>query len=46
MSKRLWAMANYSRFIRPNATRIGATTSDGNLLLSAFRNSDGSVSTC
>ncbi|MCK2244964.1 MULTISPECIES: hypothetical protein [unclassified Crossiella] len=26
VSKRLWALANYSRFIRPNATRIGAGT--------------------
>jgi glucosylceramidase len=43
VSKRLWALANYSRFIRPGATRIGATTSDGNLRLSAFRNTDGSV---
>ncbi|WP_435280301.1 glycoside hydrolase family 30 protein [Streptomyces koelreuteriae] len=43
VSKRLWALANYSRFIRPGATRIGATTSDGNLRLSAFRNTDGTV---
>jgi glucosylceramidase len=43
VSKRLWALANYSRFIRPDATRIGSSTSDGNLLLSAFRNTDGSV---
>lgn len=43
VSKRLWAMTNYSRFIRPGAGRIGATTSDGNLKTSAFRNTDGSV---
>ncbi|HKT02136.1 MAG TPA: glycoside hydrolase family 30 beta sandwich domain-containing protein [Rugosimonospora sp.] len=43
VSKRLWAMANYSRFIRPGANRIGATTPDGNLRLSAYRNTDGSV---
>jgi glucosylceramidase len=43
VSKRLWALANYSRFIRPNATRIGATSSDGGLLLSSFRNTDGSL---
>nr|WP_267897481.1 cellulose binding domain-containing protein [Micromonospora deserti] len=36
-------MAAYSRFIRPGANRIGATTSDGNLRLSAYRNGDGSV---
>ncbi|WP_155057980.1 cellulose binding domain-containing protein [Streptomyces blattellae] len=43
VSKRLWAMGSYSRYIRPGATRIGASTSDGNLRLSAFRNTDGSV---
>ncbi|GAA2520165.1 glycoside hydrolase family 30 protein [Streptomyces longisporus] len=43
VSKRLWALANYSRFIRPGATRIGATTSDSALELSAFRNTDGTV---
>ncbi|MET9865917.1 glycoside hydrolase family 30 beta sandwich domain-containing protein, partial [Streptomyces sp. NPDC006386] len=43
VSKRLWALANYSRFIRPGATRIGATASDGDLKLSAFRDTDGSV---
>lgn len=43
VSKRLWAMAAYSRFIRPGANRIGASTSDGNVRLSAYRNSDGTV---
>ncbi|MEU6353340.1 glycoside hydrolase [Streptomyces sp. NPDC047072] len=43
VSKRLWAMANYSRFIRPGANRIGGTTPDANLKLSAFRNTDGTV---
>ena len=43
VSKRLWALAGYSRFIRPNATRIGTTASDGNLMLSAFRNTDGTL---
>ncbi|GIF52062.1 glucosylceramidase [Asanoa ferruginea] len=43
VSKRLWAMAQYSRYIRPGAVRIGATTADGNSRLSAFRNTDGSV---
>ncbi|SDT08346.1 ricin-type beta-trefoil lectin domain protein [Actinoplanes derwentensis] len=42
-SKRLWALASYSRFIRPNATRIGASTPDGNLRLSAYQNTDGSL---
>ncbi|MFJ8590195.1 glycoside hydrolase family 30 beta sandwich domain-containing protein [Streptomyces sp. NPDC093598] len=43
VSKRLWAPANYSRFIRPGATRVGATTSGTDLKLSAFRNTDGTV---
>jgi glucuronoarabinoxylan endo-1,4-beta-xylanase len=42
-SGRLWAMANYSRFIRPGAVRIGASTSDGNLQLSAYKNTNGSI---
>ncbi len=41
-SGRLWAFASYSRFIRPGAVRIGATTSRAGLEVSAFRNSDGS----
>jgi glycosyl hydrolase family 30 len=36
-------MPGRSRFIRPNATRIGATTADGNLRLSAFQNTGGSL---
>jgi O-glycosyl hydrolase len=42
-SGRLWAFANYSRFVHPGAVRIGATTSDTGLDLTAFRNPDGSV---
>jgi O-glycosyl hydrolase len=41
-SKRLWAFANYSRFIRPGATRIDASTGKNDLRVSAFRNTDGS----
>ncbi|HXR66806.1 MAG TPA: cellulose binding domain-containing protein [Ktedonobacteraceae bacterium] len=44
VSARLWAMANYSRFIRPGAVRIGATSGDGNLQVSAYKNTNGSVS--
>jgi hypothetical protein len=40
---RLWAFANYSRYIHPGATRVGATTSDGGLQLSAYKNTDGTV---
>jgi len=43
VSKRLWAFANYSRFVRPGATRIGATTSNNNLLVTAFSNTNGSL---
>jgi O-glycosyl hydrolase len=42
-SGRLWAFANYSRFVRPGAVRIGATTTDTGLDLTAFRNLNGSV---
>jgi O-glycosyl hydrolase len=41
---RLWAFANYSRFVRPGATRIGASTADSNLQVTAFKNTNGSVS--
>jgi O-glycosyl hydrolase len=42
-SGRLWAFANYSRFVRPGAVRIGTTTSYADLDVTAFRNSDGSI---
>jgi len=42
-SGRLWAFASYSRFVRPGAVRIGATTSATGLEASAFRNRDGST---
>jgi hypothetical protein len=42
-TKRLWAMANFSRYIHPGAVRIGATSGNGNLLVSAYQNIDGSV---
>jgi O-glycosyl hydrolase len=42
-SGRLWAFANYSRFVRPGAVRIGAATSDSGLELTAFRNLNGST---
>lgn len=42
-SGRLWAFANYSRFVRPGAVRIGASTADRALQVLAFRNTDGSV---
>ena len=42
-SKRLWAMANWSRFIRPGAVRVGASGGSG-VKTTAFRNIDGTVS--
>jgi len=42
-SGRLWAFANFSRFVRPGAVRIGATSADNGLELTAFRNRNGSV---
>ncbi len=42
VSKRLWAMAAFSRFIRPGAVRVDASTDLSGLSVSAFRNVDGS----
>lgn len=38
-TKRLWALGNYSRFVRPGATRIAARA-DGDLRVSAFLAAD------
>ncbi|SDL62864.1 O-Glycosyl hydrolase [Catalinimonas alkaloidigena] len=35
-SKMLWAMGNYSRFVRPGAVRVAASSSDGAVLVSSF----------
>ena len=42
-SRLLWAMGNYSRFVRPGATRyeVRADNSPTGLMTSAFRNADG-----
>jgi O-glycosyl hydrolase len=42
-SSRLWAYGNYSRFVRPGAVRIGASSSSGGVDLSAFKNTNGTV---
>ena len=42
-SGRLWAFASYSRFVRPDAVRIGTATSATGLDASAFRNSAGTI---
>jgi O-glycosyl hydrolase len=41
-TKRLWALGNYSRFIRPGFVRVGATSSDNKLRVTAFRAPDSS----
>jgi glucuronoarabinoxylan endo-1,4-beta-xylanase len=43
VSSRFWAFANYSRFIRPGAFRIGATSGNSSLDVAAFSNRDGST---
>jgi O-glycosyl hydrolase len=43
-SGRLWALGNFSDFVRPGSVRIGATTSDGNLTMDAFKNTNGTIS--
>ena len=42
VSKRLWAVAAFSRFIRPEAERVAAHTAEGSLKVSAFQNADSS----
>jgi O-glycosyl hydrolase len=44
-SKRLWAFAAFSRFIRPGAVRVDATSDSSGVTASSFRNRDGSVVT-
>jgi glucosylceramidase len=42
-AKRLWAMAQFSRYVHPGATRVYASSQDSNLLVSAFQNTDGTL---
>ncbi|KAI1148658.1 glycoside hydrolase family 30 protein [Nemania diffusa] len=42
VSKRLWAFANWSRFVRPGAVRVSTAGGSG-VKSTAFRNVDGSV---
>ncbi|MFI0728212.1 glycoside hydrolase [Streptomyces sp. NPDC021225] len=41
VSKRLWALAAYSRFIRPGAVRVAASSGAEGVKVTAFRNRDG-----
>lgn len=43
VSKRLWALAAYSRFIRPDAVRVNATSGSQDVAVTAYRNADDSV---
>jgi glucuronoarabinoxylan endo-1,4-beta-xylanase len=43
LSARYWAFAAFGRYIRPGAVRIGASSPDSSLQVSAFRNTDGSL---
>jgi O-glycosyl hydrolase len=43
VSKRLWAFAQFSRFVKPGAVRIQAKSEDGKIGVSAFRNANGGV---
>jgi O-glycosyl hydrolase len=42
-SKMLWALGNYSRFVRPGAKRIKAIVSDSTLLVSAYKSKDNDI---
>jgi glucosylceramidase len=41
VSKRLWALAAFSRFVRPGAVRVPVRVADPALEVSAFRDADG-----
>jgi hypothetical protein len=43
-SSRLWAFAQWSRFVRPGAVRVGTSGSGTGLQFAAFKNTDGTVS--
>lgn len=42
-SKRFWSFAQFSKFVRPGARRIAATSSDGDLTVTAFSNENGAI---
>lgn len=42
-SKRLWAFANWSRYVRPGAIRVGVSGEPSGAKVSAFRNIDGTI---
>jgi O-glycosyl hydrolase len=44
-SKRFWAFAQFSKFARPGAHRVNATSSNSLLTVSSFLNLDGTIAT-
>lgn len=44
-SKRFWAFAQFSKFVRPGARRIEAVSSQANLTVSSFKNHNGRIAT-
>lgn len=44
-SKRFWAFAQFSKFVRPGARRIEASSSNANVTVSSFRNYNGAIAT-
>ncbi|KAJ0123351.1 glycoside hydrolase family 30 protein [Diaporthe amygdali] len=42
-SGRLWALAMWSRFVRPGAVRVGTSGTISSVAIGAFKNTDGSV---
>src|SRR5690606_23949156 len=43
VSSRLWAFANWSRYVRPGAVRVGTSGGSGGLRTAAFRYEDGTI---
>ncbi|KAF5003438.1 hypothetical protein F66182_16135, partial [Fusarium sp. NRRL 66182] len=42
-SKRFWSMASFSKFVRPDAHRVKATSSEASVTVSAFENTNGVI---
>ncbi|KAH6636587.1 glycoside hydrolase superfamily [Chaetomium tenue] len=42
-SRRLWALANWSRYVRPGAVRVAASGGGNGVRTAAFRNEDGTI---
>lgn len=43
VSRRLWAFANWSRYVRPGAVRVAASGGGSGVRTAAFRNEDGTI---